>query len=376
MNCDLIACARYRVCDEAIKAKAKNKIRDRNDITHILFVIRLPQQEIKSQFVGFQGDPWISVHIDDLRPTSEATVIPEEALTAKISELFIGDFDEPEAHFQPEEEVRSESGEPREEREMSISAEHDDSETDSFRDDMSEDSHSSYEDEPYSPHLPNVASMERVADMDSEHSQPLFTPSEPVFKDNAHLPGSLEQPSYMEVEDIEDMTSEQLYAPEELAYNKVPLPTVEDMQTEESAAPRSSEDFQPPIPSLTEHATPTPTAPISSATTPIPLATPIVPPPVSMEIESGAGVVQSPKIGAGVEEEALDEVPPEGVRESKPFHAQHRRLLGCVQAAVSMLKDSEGNRSMVRIQKLMHLIPKTTPDQLGKDGVVMSLSTR
>ena len=90
LNSDLIACARYRACDEAIKAK---KINGRNNVTHILFLIRLPQQEIKSSFVGFQSDPWISVHIDDLRPTSEATVVPEQALMAKISELFKGELE-------------------------------------------------------------------------------------------------------------------------------------------------------------------------------------------------------------------------------------------------------------------------------------------
>lgn len=91
LNSDLIACARYRICDEAIKARTKNKIHSQSNITHILFVIRLPQQEVNSRFVGFQGDPWISVHIDDLRPMSESTIRPEEALNASISELFIGE---------------------------------------------------------------------------------------------------------------------------------------------------------------------------------------------------------------------------------------------------------------------------------------------
>ncbi|XP_064404373.1 E3 ubiquitin-protein ligase RNF213-like isoform X3 [Halichondria panicea] len=89
LNSDLIACARFRVCEEAIHAKMKNEIHGRDDITHVLLIIRLPPQEVKSQFVGFQGDPWISVHIGDLRPTSEATVIPEQAVDAFISELFI-----------------------------------------------------------------------------------------------------------------------------------------------------------------------------------------------------------------------------------------------------------------------------------------------
>ena len=90
------------MCDEAIKAKAINEIDGRKYVTHILFLIRLPQQEVRSHFVGFQSDPWISVHIDDLAPTSEAKVVPEQALTAKISELFKGEI---EAKAEPAEPV-------------------------------------------------------------------------------------------------------------------------------------------------------------------------------------------------------------------------------------------------------------------------------
>ena len=197
LNCDLIAFARYRVCNEAIKAKSKNEIQGRNNVTHILFVIRLPQHEVKSKFVGFQGDPWISVHIDDLRPTFEATVLPEQALTMKISELFIGELDKPVGH------------------------------------------------------------------------------------------------------NIEDMTPELLHAFKELPHN-VLLPAEEDMQLVENTAASFSNDDDPQLAS------------------------------------------------------------------DKHFPSQHRRLLGCVQAAVSMLKDSDGKRSKYRIEKLMALIPKTPPDQLGK----------
>ena len=55
-----------------------------------MFVIHLPHQAANSSFVGFQGDPWISVHIDDLRPTSDSTIMPYEAMDVPISELFIG----------------------------------------------------------------------------------------------------------------------------------------------------------------------------------------------------------------------------------------------------------------------------------------------
>ena len=96
----MIACAKYRIYDEAVRAKNKNRIQNRDSgVTHILFMIRLPPQNVESQFVGFRGDPWISVHIDDLRQTSEATVIPEQAINAKLSELFIGHLAEESNQF-------------------------------------------------------------------------------------------------------------------------------------------------------------------------------------------------------------------------------------------------------------------------------------
>ena len=56
----------------------------------MVFVIHLPHQAANSSFVGFQGDPWISVHIDDLRPSSDSTIMPYEAMNTAISQLFIG----------------------------------------------------------------------------------------------------------------------------------------------------------------------------------------------------------------------------------------------------------------------------------------------
>ena len=89
MNGDLIACARYRIYDERVKALVKKE----RGVTHVLFIINLPHQVLaSSRFVGFQGDPWISAHIDDLRPTSGDTIDPLNAISATISELFIGGF--------------------------------------------------------------------------------------------------------------------------------------------------------------------------------------------------------------------------------------------------------------------------------------------
>ena len=83
MNGDLIACARYRIYDLKVKA-------DQEKITHVLFIIHLPHQVASSSFVGFQGNPWISSHIDDLRPTTDNAVSAQEAIGLTISELFLG----------------------------------------------------------------------------------------------------------------------------------------------------------------------------------------------------------------------------------------------------------------------------------------------
>lgn len=83
MTGDLIACARYHIHE--LKSKASKKL-----TTHVLFVIHLPRNVTNSPFVGFQGDPWVAFHIDDLRPTSDVTVSVEEAISMTISQLFLG----------------------------------------------------------------------------------------------------------------------------------------------------------------------------------------------------------------------------------------------------------------------------------------------
>ena len=92
INGDLIACARYRIYDERVNALERNKLQGRSGVTHVLFIINLPHYVSGSSFVGFQGDPWISAHIDDPRPTRGDTIEPVHAMSARISELFIGEF--------------------------------------------------------------------------------------------------------------------------------------------------------------------------------------------------------------------------------------------------------------------------------------------
>ena len=83
MNADLIACARYRIYD--LRAKADSKL-----TTHVLFIIHLPRHVTNTSFVGFQGDPWISFHIDELRPATDNGVSVGDAIKLTISELFRG----------------------------------------------------------------------------------------------------------------------------------------------------------------------------------------------------------------------------------------------------------------------------------------------
>ena len=84
LNSDLIACARYRIYDKKADATLQN---EGKGCTHILFIIHLPRHVVGSMFVSFQGDPWISTHIDNLRATND-TIMLHEAMGVSISQLF------------------------------------------------------------------------------------------------------------------------------------------------------------------------------------------------------------------------------------------------------------------------------------------------
>ena len=86
---DLIAYARYRIYDMRTKALLQFSS-GLSHTTHVLFIIYLPVQVVQSSFVGFQGDPWVSCHIDELRRSGEGTLTLEVAQGAPISELFYG----------------------------------------------------------------------------------------------------------------------------------------------------------------------------------------------------------------------------------------------------------------------------------------------
>ena len=88
LNGDLIACARYRIYDMRAKALL-NRSRYTN-IPHVVFIVHLPVQAASSTFVGFQGDPWISCHIDELKPSGKNGITLETAQGVTVSQLFYG----------------------------------------------------------------------------------------------------------------------------------------------------------------------------------------------------------------------------------------------------------------------------------------------
>ena len=104
---DLIACARNRVYDMRAKAARESKSHENVDPneehteaedvvfgTHVLFIVYLPVQTLHSSLVGFQGDPWISAHIDEIRPSSESILTLDIAQGVSISKLFYGPLDD------------------------------------------------------------------------------------------------------------------------------------------------------------------------------------------------------------------------------------------------------------------------------------------
>ena len=73
-----------------MRAKALlNRLRHTN-IPHVVFIVHLPVQAACSTFVGFQGDPWISCHIDELKPSAKNGITLETAQGVTVSQLFYG----------------------------------------------------------------------------------------------------------------------------------------------------------------------------------------------------------------------------------------------------------------------------------------------
>ena len=62
-----------------------------SQITHVLFIIHVPHQILSTSF-GFNGDEWISAHIEVLCPSANDVLVKRPK--ASIREIFIGQSSE------------------------------------------------------------------------------------------------------------------------------------------------------------------------------------------------------------------------------------------------------------------------------------------
>ena len=417
-NSDLIACARYRIYDEAVRAKNKNRIQNRDSgVTHVLFMIRLPPQEVKSQFVGFQGDPWISVHIDDLRQTSDATVIPEQAINAKLSELFIGVIEEDQQNLphnhnllrgtSPQEDDQmsvDDYNQPHEDEPYTDEDEMEDSEEESFHEKSTEDSSEENTVEPLHSIAPDFEHESETKCITSESvivtstSEILPITSGPITSKTLPITSGLITSETLPITSG-PIASETLHITSGLITSET-LPITSGHITSETlpitSGPIASETL--PITSglitsetlpitserITSETLPITSGPITSETLPVTSKSPSEDELLSSELQLVVPLADLPEpsthsdVSMPIHDKDLDEQqepdlfelpePTAMMIESNQFafHPQHRRLHGCIQASVSALKDPVRDRSKQRLQKLMSLIPKVPEDTLGK----------
>ncbi|GCB69384.1 hypothetical protein scyTo_0001043 [Scyliorhinus torazame] len=101
-SANLIASAKYSTINEISKNKS-------DDWTvYVYFIIKLPRMEGGSTYVGFHGDPWQSVHIDDLRKSKDMVANVTAFNGVTISQLFGKDPVEPEPMILDKEEMAEE----------------------------------------------------------------------------------------------------------------------------------------------------------------------------------------------------------------------------------------------------------------------------
>ena len=346
-NGNLIACARYRIYDERIKAINKNKVQNRVGVTHVLFIINLPHQvSSSSSFVGFQGDPWISCHIDDLRPTSGNTIEPQQAISANISELFIGGYindilpllgtvHEPAQSPTPENHLEEEGTEDSEEdsnKESDVRSLSDESDRDGL------DSGDNSQDQ--------ISAIESLPPQVSEHIEGEQKPT-PEGAESARSPGD------MEVVDIEGESQEMKSTTAGRQENSEILGDAE----------RSPQAQGPDAGDLTTQIPPD-SVDMSEGDSENPPATQIQP----AKMDEIAAPVRPE--GDSKKDVSLSEVPkPKHVTIDQCPIAQCQRLYGCIQAAASRLEDATNlkmkDRSTQRVSRLTKLIPRDPVKHIG-----------
>ncbi len=421
LNGDLIACARYRVYDERVNALNKNKIQNRDGVTHVLFIVNLPHQVSSSTFVGFQGNPWISSHIDDLRPTSSDTIEPLHAIATNISKLFIGEYIHDIApllegtieKIPPRQPPQEESLLDEEEvtQQMPVHDSGVDADVEDEEDDISDDTDAQQI-------QPELAAVSGEPDTDEAYQ---MQPELPVYDaiGEPNVGGHQMQPELAVHDDIEEPDAEAYQMQPELqATNSSPesspteqLPEIPEQPSvpfteqlpkipEQPSVPfeptavaphlqQKSEDEEP----STDLAT---TAQVTEITEPADV-TAYQDDPAHFESvgsdEDQAGVPHESVVLPSVEESVTPspaalttepevvlmaaDVNPEGASEleihptplksvtRQASSGQCRRLYSCIQAAASRLEDSTKDRSTQRVTRLTKLIQRS-PKHLGK----------
>ena len=387
LNGDLIACARYRVYDERVNALNKNKIQNRDGVTHVLFIINLPHQVSSSTFVGFQGDPWISSHIDDLRPTSSDTIEPLHAIATNISELFIGEYIHDiapllDATFDQTPKQPSQSDEEKnrlyEEEEATQEAPMYDAGTDAdVEDEVADDTGA----QQIPPELQEVHDADRELDVATHQMQP---------EDLVHDTGE-ESPDIDEYQMQPELQEEESSPTEQLAeipgQPSVPLePTAavsphqmsQEKEDEESspnlATAQASESTEPDVTAYQENPAHFESVGDDGQPGGISLESAALPSADQGVTLSRAAVVptepevpMSADLNLAEDTSKLKEVhlTPQKSATRQPPSGQCRRLYGCIQAAASRLEDSTKDRSTQRVTRLTKLIQRS-PDHLSK----------
>ena len=69
-------------------SSTKNKKVEKKSTIHVVFIVQLPRKAGGTNFVGFQGGNWLSVHLDDLRSPKENELSFQSAIQCSISDIF------------------------------------------------------------------------------------------------------------------------------------------------------------------------------------------------------------------------------------------------------------------------------------------------
>lgn len=85
---DLVACSRHLLIEEC-REMEKELDPDSAGFSHILMIVQLSRVAGGcSDFVGLQGEDWLSVHIDELCPPSEEMPAIEALVGRSVSRIF------------------------------------------------------------------------------------------------------------------------------------------------------------------------------------------------------------------------------------------------------------------------------------------------